>query len=310
MSKQKTLRDAFWDEVYEYARKDSDVVIVSADLAAPSLDKFRKDMPSQFISVGIAEQNAIEISAGLALTGKKVFVYACAPFITLRSYEQIRLLLAGMNLPVTVVGQGGGFSYFEFGPTHHVLEDIGVMRMLPHMRMFCLSDGMMAKSIVRNSMQKESPEYIRIDRLAPNEIYKSKENVDLNNGFNVINEGAQIAIIATGNMVHNALGAAEVLKEKGKDVKVIDLFKIPIKVEELVKEIRGLSKIVTIEEHALQCGIGSMICEILVDNKLYIDVKRLAVNSSEGYCYRYGGREHMQKIYGLDINNIVKTIID
>lgn len=308
MNKQ-TLRDSFWDEVYEHARKDSNIVIVSADLAAPSLDKFRKDMPSQFISVGIAEQNAIEISAGLALTGKKVFTYACAPFITLRSYEQIRLLLSGMKLPVTVVGQGAGFSYFEFGPTHHVLEDIGVMRMLPHMSMYCLSDGTMAKAVASNSIKKEGPEYIRVDRLAPNEIYSLKENLNLEKGFNIIEQGKEMAIIATGNMVHNALAASKVLKTKGIEVKVIDLFKIPIKVDKFIKEIGNLSKIITLEEHSLACGIGSMICEILIDNKLYIDVRRLAVDSRDGYCYRYGGREYMQKLYGLNVDNIISEII-
>ena len=122
-----TMRDTFWNRVYELAKEDKDVIVVAADMGAPALDKFRTDLTNQFVNAGIAEQNAMLISTGLALAGKKVFVYAIAPFITMRCYEQIRNYPAGMDLPVTVVGVGAGFSYEDSGPTHHSIEDITIL---------------------------------------------------------------------------------------------------------------------------------------------------------------------------------------
>ena len=126
------MRDALFNRLYEIAKNDKDVVIVSADMGAPALDRFRRDLSNQFINTGIAEQNTILVSAGLTLGNKKVFAYAIAPFITLRCYEQIKIELAAMNIPVTLIGVGAGFSYDDSGPTHHTLEDLSIMRVLPN----------------------------------------------------------------------------------------------------------------------------------------------------------------------------------
>jgi transketolase len=159
-----TMRDSFFDTLYKIARRDPDVMLVDADMGAPSLDKFRRDMPAQFVNVGIAEQNAISVAAGLTLGGKKAFAYAIAPFITLRCYEQIKVNMCSMKIPVACVGVGAGFSYEDSGPTHHTTEDIAIMRALPNMTIFNVSDNIMASACAKIAYEYESPLYVRLDR--------------------------------------------------------------------------------------------------------------------------------------------------
>ena len=136
-----TQRDAFWDEIYRLAKIDRDIVVISADMGAPSLDKFRTDLPGQFVNTGIAEQNAILIASGLAKEGKKVFVYAIASFLTLNCIEKIRVQNGMMNIPINLVGVGAGFSYPDSGPTHHLIEDIAIMRSIPNITTYCVTDA-------------------------------------------------------------------------------------------------------------------------------------------------------------------------
>ena len=175
-SKNISMRDALWNRIYEIAKNDSDVVIVSADNGAPALDKFRKDLKGQFINTGIAEANTVLVATGLALGGKKVFAYAIAPFITLRCYEQIKIELAAMNIPVTLVGVGAGFSYDDSGPTHHTIEDLSIMRILPNMTVNNISDSVMAAAFADISCKMTSPNYLRLDRKILPNMFRGKSN--------------------------------------------------------------------------------------------------------------------------------------
>lgn len=170
-----TMRDTFWNRVYDLAKEDKYVIVVSADMGAPALDKFRRDFTHQYVNAGIAEQNAMLISTGLALAGKKVFVYAIAPFITMRCYEQIRIYPAGMDLPVTIVGVGAGICYEESGPTHHSVEDISIMRCLPNMQIFSASDNNMTAKFADMAYESKHPCYVRLDRIVLPNIYDEKE---------------------------------------------------------------------------------------------------------------------------------------
>jgi len=140
-----SMRDAYWDKIYELAKEDKDIVIVSADFGAPSLDKFRRDFPEQYINTGISEQNAILLATGLSLAGKKPIAYAITQFITLRCFEQIRIYPCGMDLTVNIVGVGAGACYWESGPTHHSFEQLSIMRTLPNLKIINCTDNHMAK---------------------------------------------------------------------------------------------------------------------------------------------------------------------
>ena len=302
------MRDAFWNKVYEIAKKDSNVIVVSADMGAPALDKFRKDLTGQFINTGIAEQNTILISAGMALGGKKVFAYAIAPFITLRCYEQIKLELGAMNIPVTLVGVGAGFSYDDSGPTHHTVEDISIMRILPNMTVNNITDSVMAGAFAEMSYKMNSPNYIRLDREVLPNIYK--EGSDFSSGLTVLRPNSDICIVATGNMVHRALEVSDELRNQSVEVGVIDLYRLPINEKLFLEAIDDTKRIITLEEHTVPGGIGSAVTEVLADNNKFIPLKRLGLDCRKGYCYKYGGRKNIQFLYGLDKENLVKKILE
>lgn len=302
-----SMRDAFFDKLYEIARKDRNIMVVSADMGAPSLDKFRRDLGKQFINVGIAEQNMVTVATGLALSGKKVFTYAIMPFATLRCYEIVKVDLSLMNIPVTIVGIGAGFSYDDSGPTHHSTEDIAVMRVLPNMTILNASDSVMAAKFVRMSCKMSGPNYVRLDREVLPTIYS--EDTDFSDGLAHHKAGVDAVIISTGNMVHRAFEVHNKLAEYSVDVGVIDLYRLkPINEKLLLRCIEQSKRIVTLEEHLITGGIGSTIAEILADHGKNIPLKRIGIRDK--YYYAYGGRNNIQSICGLDVDNVTNTILE
>ncbi len=300
-------RDAFWNRIYELSKDNKDIVLVIADMGAPALDKFRIDFSSRYIDVGIAEQQAVALASGLALSGKKAFVYAIAPFITLRCYEHTRVNLASMNLPVSIVGVGSGVSYDDSGPTHHAVDDLSVMRILPNLKIHNISDSVMAKAFADISCELDYPNYLRLDREVLPSIYRDGDDFSL--GLSVLAESSDVCIVATGNMVHRALEVRNELAEKGMNVGVIDIYTLPINQEAFVDNIKDVKNIVTLEEHTLPGGLGSAICEVLADNGILKPVKRLGMNFESGYCYKYGGRDNIQALYQLDKNSVIENIL-
>jgi len=306
MQKKTTMRDTFWNRVYELAKEDQNVMIVSADMGAPALDKFRKDLPGQYINTGIAEQNATLIATGLALRGKKVYTYAIAPFITMRCYEQIRNYPAGMNLPITVVGVGAGVCYEESGPTHHSVEDISLLRILPNMTVYSASDNQMIRNFADITYRQISPNYVRLDRIVLPNIYP--DGTEFSDGLGILRPVAEKTIVATGNMTHTALRVSDALKEKGISVGVIDAYSIPIKIDRFREATKDASVLYTFEEHTLPGGLGSHICELVLDYDLPLKVRRSGFDFSQGYCYTYGGRSAIHPQYGLDEESLIKKI--
>ena len=162
-----TQRDAFFNQLFQLAKDDKRIIVVTADCGAPSLDRWREELPCQFIDVGIAEQQMIALAAGLALEGKRPYCYAIAPFATLRCYEFIRVDVSLMNLPVVIVGVGAGLSYTEAGPTHHATEDIAIMRALPNMKIWSVTSNEIARQAASQTVLDGGPNYIRLDRQSP-----------------------------------------------------------------------------------------------------------------------------------------------
>ena len=300
-------RDAFWTRIYEIAKQHRDVVVISADMGAPALDDFRRDLPSQFVNVGIAEQNAILVASGLCMTGKKVFVYAIAPFIALRCLEQTRVLNAIMDNPITIVGVGAGFGYEDSGPTHHITEDVAIMRAMPRIEVNSITDSVMASAFADISYNMKTTNYVRLDRQVFSDVYNA--NSKFSEGVSVLKESKDHYIIATGSMVHTALETARRLEKKKIHVGVIDVYRIPINTNAFIKTIRKSKKLISLEEHFLPGGFGSAVCEVLNDNNIPIPVKRLGLPIDKHYCYKYGGREIIREYYGVNRRNIEKEII-
>lgn len=302
-----TQRDAFWDALYEIAFHDRNTYLVCADMGAPALDKFRRDLTNQYIDVGIAEQQAAAVAAGLALEGKKVYVYAIAPFITMRCYEHTRVNFASMNLPVTLVGVGSGVSYDDSGPTHHTVDDLSIMRILPNFTVHNCTDAVMATALADISHKATGPDYVRLDRGKLAGVYD--EGQEFSDGLAVVEPGDQICLVATGNMVQRAQEVSAELAKRSIQAGVIDVYRLPINAPKLVDVVSKAGRIFTMEEHTLPGGLGSAVCEVLADYGVMKPIKRLGMNFSEGYCYKYGGREHIQSLYGLDTGSVVETVI-
>ena len=295
------IRDAFFDEIYDIAAKDKNVMFVTADADAFSIRRYKKDFPDQFINVGVQEQNMVLIATGLALAGKKVFVYSIIPFITMRCYEHIKANICSMNLDVTIIGCGAGLSFSKDGPTHHAIHDIGVMRVMPDMKIYNPSDAESAKDCAQKVYNNSTPAYVRIDKGIFPELY-----VDGCSDANIIRNFDKTVIISTGYMTHTALEVAEEL-----DCGLIDLVRISPLPENLFELIRERSyghtqQIITIEENSITGGIGSAVSEFITDHDLPIKLKRIALEDKQ--YFEYGDRKWLHEEYGISANKIISRL--
>jgi len=299
-------RDSFFDALFPIAKADRNIVLVTADCGAPSLDQFRTDLPGQYITVGIAEQNMVAVAAGLALAGKKPFCYAIAPFASLRCYEQIKVDLCCMHLSVTMLGVGAGLSYHIMGPTHHAIEDISIMRALPGMQVYTPSDSIMGAALAKLVCNTPGPKYVRFDREVFLSVYP--EESDFSAGVSHLREGKGICMVASGIMVHSAMRVAEILKTKGVQAGVIDLYRpVPINEDSLVKLLSVYEKVVTIEEHFLPGGIGEAVRVLLSERN--VPKRMLSVGLPHKYLFEYGGRKNLHELAGLDDQNLSRQIL-
>lgn len=299
-----TQRDAFFNRLYELARDDRDIVLLNADCGAPSLDQWRLDIPAQIINVGIAEQNMISLAAGLALEGKKPYCYAIAPFASLRCLEQIKVNLCCIPRPVTIVAVGAGFSYDISGPTHHATEDIGVMRALPDMTIFNPADDITAQTLVDITYHLPGPAYVRLDRKPMPRLYVT---VTAEEGWTVEKGPGDFLLVATGNMVHTArqLAARDEFWPKPSVADLYQLKPLPARFIQYLKDMQP-SYIVTLEEHVLSGGLGSIIAEVKADENLISRLVRIGI--PDHYYFSYGGREALVKKANLDVDQITEYL--
>ena len=302
-----TMRDVFFDKVYDIAAQNRQVILISDDFGAPSLDKFSKDLSSQYIHIGIAEQNMVSVAAGMALGGKTVLMYGIAPFMTLRCYEQIKLDLCCLNLAVTAVGVGAGYGYSTAGPTHHATDDIAIMRALPNITILSPSDNVMVTSFAKIACINPGPKYIRLEREKLPLLYCDRDN-GFSEGLAVLKTGLDLTIVATGIMVHQALEVAEELSKQGIEAGVVDYYRIkPVNEQLLLQVIEQSRRIVTLEENLIIGGIGSIVAEVLADNAETLPLKRIGIQ--DRFCFKYADREHVQSSMGLDVDSITRNIL-
>jgi transketolase len=301
------MRDAFLDELYNIACRDRRVILLSDDLGAPSLDKFRRDLHHQYFNVGIAEQGMVSLAAGLALGGKVVFAYGIAPFLTLRCLEQIKIGMCSMNLPVTILGVGAGYAYDNAGLTHHAVEDISIMNILSGMTILSPSDNVMVTAFAQIAYTSPGPKYIRFDREKFPLIYDENKS-DFSAGLAVLREGRDITIVATGIMVHQALKVADELSKHAVDAGVIDLYRIkPLNEALLMEAVAKTRRVVTMEENFLSGGIGSIIASLLADRGETVRLRRFGV--PDKYLSQGGGREELHRLSGLDVASVTENTL-
>jgi len=293
-----TMRDACIERLHREARMRPELLILSNDFGAPALDRFRGELPGQFINMAIAEQNMVAVAAGLALAGKKVYLYGIAPFVTLRCLEQIRIDLCAMKLPVTILGVGAGYAYDVDGPTHHALEDIAGLRPLPNLTLFSPSTARVAAGCAELSLGAAGPVYIRLDR-TDFELPCAAKEYEMARGLELLRPGADLLLIATGIMVQRALEVAGDLAGVGIEAAVVDFFRLkPVNLPVLGGLLGSFPLIVSLEEHALQGGLGSLVAEAAADLSIPVRLKRLGVCDDQ--LYAYGTRAQLHWGRGLD----------
>ena len=302
------MRDFFINEIYNAAKKNKNIILITNDQGAQSLDKFRKDLPKQFINAGISEQNIITVAAGMAMQKKKIFVYSIASFITLRCLEQIKLDVNLMKLPVTIFGVGASYSYDTAGPTHHSIEDISILRTMKNLEIFSPSENNILKEIFNYVLKSKLPNYIRLDRQEQKAI--NRDNLNFKDGFHFVNKKFDDTIIvSTGKMTSTAIDVSKKIKNlKNQDIGMIDIFKMNFDLKKFFLKNRKLKKIITIEEHLLEGGLGSIFAEYLFDYNLNkkISLKRFGVDIKNAYSY--ASRTKIHDLNGLTVSKIIKKI--
>ena len=314
MSKVKTMRDALISGIYERMAVDERLYFLSADFGAPMLDNLRAKYSKRFVNVGIAEQNLIGISAGLATEGYIPFAYAIAPFITMRAYEQRRnnlsLLSHHRQLNVNLVGVGAGVSYDVSGPTHHCLEDLIVMRTLPNIYICSPSDWVIASKFLDYAIEIPCPKYIRLDSKPIAALYDENSEIDFRKGFHVFSRGKELCLITTGFITHTAKQVVKRLSEEGKNIGLIDVFMLrPLNSQALINELREYKHIITAEEGFIdKGGLDSLISSILLTAGVNVRFGRMGFGDS--FVFNLGDRKHLHAINGLDEESMIKKVYE
>lgn len=295
-------RESFGKALVELGKENENVVVLTADLAgATKTSLFEKEFPDRFINVGIAEQNMIGISAGLATTGKIPFASTFAMFAAGRAYDQIRNSVAYPKLNVKICGTHAGVTVGEDGATHQMLEDISMMRTLPNMKVISPSDDIETKWAIEEAYKQVGPVYVRLSRLATPIIYEENQKFEFGKMIQ-IGEGTDATIFATGDVVSEAIKAKEELEKKKIYVRVIDVHTIkPIDEEMIIKCAKETKRLISIEDHNIIGGLGSAISEVLT-NYYPAKLERIGIKDEFG---RSGKAEELIKYYGLDAKNIV-----
>ena len=297
----KATREAYGDALVELGRRYDDLYVLDADLAAATkTGVFKKAFPDRFIDCGIAEGNMMGVAAGLAAAGKKVFASSFAMFAAGRAYEQVRNSIGYPHLPVKIGATHGGISVGEDGATHQCCEDLALMRTIPGMTVICPADYTEAKKAVYAALAIDGPVYLRFGRLAVPVIFDDSYTLTPGKGVQ-LTEGSDVAIIANGLMVNEALMAAEQLKNEGIAARVINMATIkPLDRELVLAAARETGAIVTAEEHSVIGGLGGAVAETVCEN-CPVPVVRVGVEDTFG---KSGPAVEVLKLYGLCAENI------
>jgi len=301
----KATRDGFGDGLYEIAAANENVVGLSADLTdSLKMGKFKKEFPDRFVQVGIAEANMMGIAAGLTIGGKIPYTGTFANFSTGRVYDQIRQSIVYSGKNVKICASHAGLTLGEDGATHQILEDIGMMRMLPGMIVINPCDYNQTKAATIAIGEYFGPVYLRFGRPAVPTFTPAGQKFEIGKAI-LMNKGKDVTIFCTGHLVWKSLEAAKQLEEKGISIEVINIHTIkPLDVEAVLDSVSVTKCVVTAEEHQVNGGLGDSIAGLL-SRKMPLPIEMVAVNDSFGES---GKPEELMQKYGLDTADVVNAV--
>ena len=299
----KATRQSYGEALLELGKENENIVVFDADLStATKTNLFAKEFPNRFFDMGIAEQNMISTAAGMATCGKIPYASTFAVFAAGRAYDQIRNSVCYPKLNVKICATHAGITVGEDGATHQMIEDISLMRTLPNMTVISTSDDAQTKWAVKEISKINRPVYLRLSRLATPVIYDENQKFEIGKAVQ-IGDGTDATIFATGVTVSEAIKAQGILKEKGINVRVIDVHTIkPIDKEMIVKCAKETKKIISIEDHNIIGGLGSAISEVLTD-EYPCKLIRLGIKDTFG---KSGKAEELMKYFGITADDIEK----
>lgn len=301
------MRDAFIAELHALAAEDPRILLLSGDIGFKVFDRFRDAYAGRFLNLGIAEANMVGMSAGLAMSGKRPFVYTIIPFLTMRAFEQIRVDLCMHEMPVRLVGVGGGLAYDILGPTHHAVEDIAILRALPNMTVVVPSDPVTARAATRAVHDLPCPAYVRLGKNGEPVLPGSDQPFVLGRALER-RAGRDVTIIGCGPILKVALDAAEILQRQGLSCRVLDMHTVkPIDVEAVAAAARETRAIVALEEHSIIGGLGGAVAETLAENQLAVPFKRVGV--PDVFTYEVGSQAHLLAFHGITAGAIADTLV-
>ena len=304
--KKSSIREAYGKKLVELGAKNSNVVVLDADLSASTQTKFfAKEYPERFFNVGIAEQNLITTSAGLALSGKIPFASAFAVFITGRAYDQIRTSVCYQHANVKIIGTHGGITVGEDGATHQALEDVSLMRGLPNMTVIVPADCNECEQAMEYALEHNGPVYIRVARNSLPDIYSWNYKFNPNKAV-VLKEGKDITLISNGDVLSEVCKASDILQKQGVNAEIISVPVVkPFDSETVINSVKKTGLAVTVENHSINGGLGSAVCEAL--SEYYpANVMRIGIKDEFGQS---GDAKSLLKYYGLDSESIANRII-
>jgi transketolase len=302
-----TQRDLFLTKLLELAKKDKDVILIAPDMGAPTIDRWKAELPEQFFSVGIAEQNAINVASGFSNRGKKVYVYFMACW-SARCFEQIRYSCSIGNNPITIIGCGVGLSYAPAGPAHNPTDDIAYMRSICDIEIYSPATNQLVEKLVDYTYNHRRLVYVRLERTydsSLDELYKSKiSNETLKNGaIKLFDDNFNVCIVSSGYMMSRCVQVSKKVK-----CDVVDLFKIkPLNEKYFIDIVKDYDIIVNVEEQTANGGgFCATICQTLMESKVYKKV--INIQLPEGYIFENGSRDQLLDKYDLSVNNIWEKI--
>lgn len=299
------MRTAYLETLYELAQKDKNVYALISDNGAIVYDKYRRDLPKQYLNLGISEANMIGMAAGMASCGKIPFAYTIGAFLAYRAFEFIRNDVCLQNQNVKIVGTGAGQVYSALGPTHHSTEDLGGLRALPNLTILCPASPLEVKKATIAAYEYEGPVYLRLGTNREPEVYESDYTFQIGKAV-TLKPGKDITLIGTGSILKDILDAAAKLEDEGIRARVIDMHTIkPIDKETVIKAVEETGKIVTVEDHNVTGGLGSAVAEVIAEYGKGVAFKRIGLHD---FSKGYGTYEEVRKNNGNGFMAVGETV--
>ena len=297
-------RDVFIEEIVKKLNKDQSIYFLSADFGAAALDKLQKSFPNNFLHCGLSEQMMLDLAAGLALEGNKVFVYAMAPFLSLRSIEQTKCGAGLMNLPICLVSVGIGLGYADAGPTHYSTEDFACFRAIAGSSIYTPADAPATKLVAEDILAHPKFSYIRLDREVLPKISPEITRKDFNKGFKIFGKinSKKIALISHGKMLHKCL---EIYNQDPNRFFCVDIFRSKPFPEELPKMVSLCKGIVVVDEQNPLGNLSSCVFEGFSHQNFF--PKIISKSLPEKYIFENGGREYLLNKFGLSNDDIIQA---